>query len=189
MVVLLAPAAAFGERYLCRLRRGPVAARSSSPPTPSPGTGGRTSAATTSRSSPAIRALDAPVTSAVLYWSVVIAFSIACQLTDKTSAAPAVNGEPTPLVRRLSITSARMPSGPWTECSTGLKEWLPIHHRFRTLRVSWSENQALRRFVRNAEPDPTRKCKQILQIEIWELTQQRMLERQTQSRGQRTGPK
>src|SRR5260370_38076196 len=109
MVVLLAPAAAFGERYLCRLRRGPVAARSSSPPTPSPGTGGRTSASTTSRSSPAIRALAAPVPSPVLHWSVVIAFSIACQLTDKTSAPPALYGVQIPLVRPVSIPAPRVP--------------------------------------------------------------------------------
>jgi len=39
--------------------------------------------------------LDAPVTSAVLFWSVVIVLSLASQLTDKTGAAPGVAGEPT----------------------------------------------------------------------------------------------
>jgi hypothetical protein len=59
-------------------------------------------------------------------------------------------------------------------CSRPPEKWLPIGHRFRTLRVSWSENQVLMRFVRNAGPDPSPKCEHFLQIEIW-LTQQRMM--------------
>src|SRR6266852_6182967 len=58
-----------------------------------------------------------------------------------------------------------------TRCSTGREEWLPIRNRFRTPRVSWSENQGVRRFVRNAGPDPSRKCEHFLQIEIRGLTQ------------------
>ncbi len=38
------------------------------------------------------------------------------------------------------------------------ENWLPIDHGFRTLSFSGSENQALRRFVRNAEPDASPKC-------------------------------
>jgi hypothetical protein len=60
-------------------------------------------------------------------------------------------------------------------CSTGPKEWLPSRHGSRTVRVSWSENQGLRRFVRDAGPDPTRNYEQFLQIEIRVLTQQRMM--------------
>src|SRR5260370_40990025 len=59
-------------------------------------------------------------------------------------------------------------------CSCAPKEWLPIHHGFRTLRVPWFENQGLTRLVRNAGPDPSRKREHFLQSEIRGLTQQRM---------------
>jgi len=53
------------------------------------------------------------------------------------------------------------------------KEMAPIGHRFRTLRLSRSENQGLTRFVRDTIPDPSRKCEQICAIEIRGLTQKR----------------
>src|SRR5216684_3699250 len=87
-----------------------------------------------------------------------------------------------PYGRRVAADGARLEADPHEEtvlsrsarCSHAPKKWLPIHHRFRTLRVSWSENQGLARFVRNAEPDPSPKCEHFLQIEIPRLTQQRI---------------
>jgi hypothetical protein len=60
--------------------------------------------------------------------------------------------------RRAELSTA-------AECSRLPKEWLPIGHRFRTLSLSGCENQGLARVVRDAEPDPTRKCEHFLQIE------------------------